>query len=276
MSLLNLLNDNFAPTCHDMLHHGLRRVVDYQDVAYGALYLDRMAIIHDLDQAQNGSRKSWRLTTDMARYLALAMAYEDTVRVADLKTRANRFSRFAKEVGAKDGQIITITEFMHPRVQELCDSLPAPMGRFILRTPWAKKFIGLFFRKGRRIETTSLRGFFLLRLMAAFKPLRRSSLRFKVETNRIERWMQSVGDTTPENYALACELAGLQRLIKGYGDTHARGLRNADKITDALGGFGHLKNAHTTLKALKEAALQDEDGLALNAALEKLQNGRTT
>ncbi|PHS26252.1 MAG: indolepyruvate oxidoreductase subunit B [Robiginitomaculum sp.] len=276
MPLLARLEADFAPASHDMLRHGLRRVVDFQDVAYGALYLERMARIHELDLAYNGARKNWRLTCAMARYLALAMAYEDTVRVADLKTRADRFARFAQEVSAQEGQIVTITEFMHPRVEELCDILPTPIGRFILRSPRAKRALGLFFGKGRRIETTSLHGFFLLRLISAFKPLRRYSLRFDVETKRIESWMQNVVDTAPDHYALACEIAGLQRLIKGYGDTHSHGLRNVAKITEALGSFAKMKSAHTTLKALKEASLQDEDGLALSAALKKLQNGRTT
>lgn len=274
--LLARLHKDFPPATHEMLRHGLKRVVDYQDVAYGSLYLERMDTIHALDKAQNGARKNWRLSKDVARYLALAMSYEDTVRVADLKTRSSRFARFAKEVGARDGQIVTITEFMHPRVEELCDILPAPLGRFILRSPWAKKPLGLLFGKGRRIETTSLRGFFLLTLIGALKPFRRASLRFLEETKRIEAWLARIARTVPDNYALACEIAGLQRLIKGYGDTHARGLGNAAKITAALDHFGHLKNAHITLKKLKETALANENGVALSTALEKLKNGRSS
>ncbi len=274
--LMARLESDFTPATHDMLHHGLKRVVDFQDPAYGRLYLDRMAAVHELDKAYNGARRGWRLTRDVARYLALKMAYDDTVRVADLKTRASRFARFAQEVGAKDDQIITITEFMHPRVEELCDILPTPLGRFILRTPWAKKFMGLFFGKGRRIETTSLHGFLLLRLIASLKPLRRSSLRYGVEATRITDWLDSITSAVPANYALACELAGLQRLIKGYGDTYERGMKNYATITAALGTFAEAKNAHKHIKILKEAALKDEDGLALSAALEKLQNGRTT
>jgi indolepyruvate ferredoxin oxidoreductase, beta subunit len=274
--LLARLEHDFAPACHDMLYHGLKRVVDFQDPAYGTLYLDRMAAVYELDKAYNGARRSWRLTRDVARYLALKMTYDDTVRVADLKTRASRFASFANEVGAKDDQIITITEFMHPRVEELCDILPAPLGRFILQSSGAKAFLGLLFGKGRRIETTSLRGFLLLSLIASLKPLRRSSLRFDQETKHIETWLDSITRAVPVNYALACELAGLQRLIKGYGDTYERGMKNYATITAALGNFAEAKNAHKHVKTLKEAALKDEDGLALSAALEKIQNGRTT
>ena len=60
------------------------------------------------------------------------MAYEDTIRVAELKIRPSRFERVREEVRVNDGQMLEIAEFMHPRTQEIADTLPAPLGRFIL------------------------------------------------------------------------------------------------------------------------------------------------
>ncbi len=267
--LLAHLHEEFSPATHDMLRLGLERVVDFQDVAYGTLYLDRMSAIHALDKAYNGARKSWRLSKAVARYLALAMAYEDTIRIADLKTRSSRFDRFANEVGAKDGQIITITEFMHPRVEEICDILPVSLGRFMLQNKVANSALGFFFAKGRKIKTTSVGGFLLLYTLAAFKPIRRASLRFMQEQKRMDHWLDAITNAAPVNYALACEIAGMQRLIKGYGDTHARGLKNYQSIMAALDTIGTDRNANKRLQALKEAALQHEDGQALKIALEK-------
>ena len=65
------------------------------------------------------------LLTEVARHLALAMAYEDTVRVAELKIRASRFERVREEVMVKPGQLLEIVEFMHPRTQEIAETLPA-------------------------------------------------------------------------------------------------------------------------------------------------------
>ena len=65
------------------------------------------------------------------------MAYEDTVRVAELKIRPSRFERVRAEVQAADGQIVEIAEFLHPRVQEIADTLPAGLGRWLLNTGWA-------------------------------------------------------------------------------------------------------------------------------------------
>ncbi len=59
------------------------------------------------------------------------MTYEDTVRVAELKIRPSRFARVRAEVQAADGQIIEIAEFLHPRVEEIADTLPAGLGRWL-------------------------------------------------------------------------------------------------------------------------------------------------
>ena len=63
------------------------------------------------------------------------MAYEDTIRVAELKIRPSRFARVRDEVRVNDDQILEIAEFMHPRTQEIADTLPAPARAVHSRTP---------------------------------------------------------------------------------------------------------------------------------------------
>ena len=78
---------------------------------------------------QRHGKDAGDLLAETARELALGMAYEDTVRVAELKIRPSRFERVRAEVQAADGQIVEIAEFLHPRVQEIADTLPAALGR---------------------------------------------------------------------------------------------------------------------------------------------------
>jgi indolepyruvate ferredoxin oxidoreductase, beta subunit len=113
--------------------------------------------------------------SETARYLALWMSYEDTIRVADLKTRRSRFQRVREEVRLQPDQIVGIKEFLHPRVEEIADTLPASLGAWLLRTPWACSLAGRFTRKGRVVHTNSIRGFLLLYGIAALRPLRRAS-----------------------------------------------------------------------------------------------------
>ncbi|CAB3800492.1 hypothetical protein LMG28614_05191 [Paraburkholderia ultramafica] len=72
---------------------GVRRLVDYQDSAYAACYLDRLARLQDVLPEAGAT-----LLRETARHLALWMSYEDTIRVADLKTRGSRFARVRGEV----------------------------------------------------------------------------------------------------------------------------------------------------------------------------------
>ena len=92
------------------------------------------------------------LLTEVARKLALAMAYEDTVRVAELKIRASRFERVRSEVIVKPGQLLDIVEYMHPRTQEIAETLPAALGRFILNTGWVRGIVDAFTQEGPQGE----------------------------------------------------------------------------------------------------------------------------
>ena len=102
----------------------MRKLVGFQDLAYGAEYLDRLAALDRLDDAQGGAGRSFAFTTACAKYLANAMAYDDVIRVADLKTLGSRFARVKAEAGVEDDRLVTVTEFMHPRLAELVGLLP--------------------------------------------------------------------------------------------------------------------------------------------------------
>jgi len=203
---------------HDFALHGLARMMDYQDAAYAELYLDRLAHVVAVDAVP------FVLSRETARHLALWMAYEDTIRVADLKTRASRFDRVADEMQVRDGQILTLTEFMHPRMQELAESVPAWAGRWLLRGGVGARWLGRRLERGRHVQTTSLRWFLALRLVAAGRGWRRSTLRYAEEQARIEQWLARVRDLAGRDRELAVETVRCQRLIKGYGDTFERGM----------------------------------------------------
>ena len=246
-----------------LITEGVRRLIDYQDPAYAALYLDRLQAVQALPCDGTGA-----LLRDTARHLALWMSYEDTVRVADLKTRASRFERVQSEVRLQAGQQIAIHEFMHPRIEEVCDTLPAGLGRWLARPHAVHRMVARWTRSGRTVSTSSLRGFLLLWSLARLRGLRRGSLRYQHENARIEQWLAQIAATAAFNPALAAEVAQCQRLVKGYGDTHARGLASFQRLMQAVQCAGAAL-APATLRALREAALADEHGHALRAALQR-------
>jgi indolepyruvate ferredoxin oxidoreductase beta subunit len=257
-ALLQRLRSQFAPAHQAVLAEGLRRLVDYQDPAYAHIYLDRMQAL-----AAHGHDA---LTAEAARHLALWMSYEDTVRVADLKTRATRFERVRGEVRLRSDQLLQINEFMHPRLQEICETLPAAWGRWLMSSGAPRRFVERFTAKGRVVQTSSLGGFLLLYTLAGLRRFRRGSLRYAQENARIEAWLQAVHAAAPTDPALALEMVRCQRLVKGYSDTHERGVRSFERVMAALPRLAGRADAAAALARLREAALADEHGKALDAA----------
>ena len=71
----------------------------------------------------------------------------------------------------------------------------------------------------------------------------------------------------PTNPELALEVARTQRLIKGYGDTHARGWRNYQLLMARLSQLQTMPRGAQNLRALSQAALADDTGKALEQLL---------
>jgi len=262
----------FPEPVREVLRAGVLRLADWQDEAHAADYLDRLAPVGALDAQAPAlpGEPAHALLSETARHLALWMSYEDTVRVADLKTRRSRFERVAAEVRLSGGQLLDIGEFLHPRVEEIADTLPAGLGRWLLRTGWARRLVGRFTREGRVVKTSSIRGFALLYAVAAMRGMRCGSLRFGVEMERVAQWLARIEAIAPRDPALALEVARCQRLVKGYGDTHARGWGNFERLMQALDRLPPGVLSATALRALRDAALADEGGTALAAALARL------
>lgn len=260
-ALIERVQQGFPLAGQALLFEGVRRLIDYQDPDYAGIYLDRMSKVHALPAEDGG-----RLTDTTARHLALWMSYEDTVRVAALKTRASRFERVRGEAHVQSGQVLAIHEYMHPRLQEICETLPAGIGRWLMNSGAPRRLVEHFTRKGRVIRTSSVRGFLLLRAVAEAKRWRRSTLRFAQENRLIEAWLECIAQTAAFNPALAVEIAECQRLVKGYSDTHERGLRNYETVMAAAQRAGTTL-APATLRELRDAALADEHGDKLRAAL---------
>ncbi|HEY1891377.1 MAG TPA: indolepyruvate oxidoreductase subunit beta family protein [Steroidobacteraceae bacterium] len=242
---------------------GVRRTIDYQDPDYAALYLNRLERIRALEASP------WELTLAVARSLALWMTFEDTIRVADLKTRATRFARVRAEIRAEPDRLVGITEFMKPRVAEIAGTLPAGLGAWVLASPRVSRWLGRA-TGSRRIRTNTVSGFLLLHGLGGLKRWRRGTHRYATENARIEDWLARIERLARAHHDLAVELARAQRLIKGYGETHERGWQNYSALLARLEELAARPDGAALLARLHEAALADEEGQALRRELAAL------
>ncbi len=270
-ALCKRAQSSFPAHLQPILRAGLNRTIDYQDNAYGEEYLTRLEEVLALDRQIGGGDEGYVLTDTVAKYLAAAMIYQDVIRVADLKSRRSRFSRIREEISAAEDQIVTTTEFMHPRIQELAGLLPAFLGRGAEDNGLVHWLLSLF-TGGKRLRSDSLRGFLSLYLLSSLRPWRRKLLRHEVETAHMTQWLANVTRTAKDDYILAVEIARCRRLIKGYSDTHERSLSKYDRVMSGIELVRGREDAADWARRLHEAALQDPAGEALNGALETIKS----
>ncbi|MDX1404065.1 MAG: indolepyruvate oxidoreductase subunit beta family protein [Woeseiaceae bacterium] len=235
--------------------HGALRVLDYQDAKYAAAYLDRVKEISVIDTGSN----EYHLTAEVARQLALQMCYEDTIRVADLKTRGERFARIRDDVVASPDQPVHVIEYFHPRIEEICDTLPAPIGAFILNSETTQKILSPFFKKGRNIKTTGVMGFLMLYVFSKFRRFRRFTYRFKKQQELIHDWLDRVINAAVDDYDYALAIAHCIEIVRGYGDTYQRGLTRYRAAVDVAAGLPPAERTRA-MHRLHKAALADEQG----------------
>lgn len=255
--------DALPPAAAEMALAGLRKVVDFQDLAYGREYLARLQSLAALDPGDG------HLTREAAKYIANAMAYDDIIRVANAKTRPQRGTRIAQEMRLKPGQLMQVTEFLHPRAEEIVSLLPAGIGARWQANPKRKALIDRLFNRGRRIRTDGIIGFSMLYLLAGAKGWRRRTLRHAQEVAHLNAWLDRVAKARPD---VAVELLRNQRLIKGYSDTHARSQSKFARVMQGAQLVEHREDAADWIRRLREAALKDEDGLALDGALDTVKS----
>jgi indolepyruvate ferredoxin oxidoreductase beta subunit len=252
----------------EMALPGLRKVVDFQDLAYGRDYLDRL----DAVLAQDDAAHDFTLSREAAKYIANAMAYDDVIRVADIKTRGSRAARVRREVGVGQDTVLQVTEYMHPRAEEIAGMLPAALGARVQASPVWMRRIDWLFNKGRRLRTDALPAFLQLWFLGGLRGWRLRTLRHQQEVAHLDRWLAVAMGYRARDYALAVEVVRCRRLVKGYSDTHARGLSKFDRVLDAIALVAGREDAADWARRLREAALKDEAGKALDGAIATIRS----
>lgn len=262
----------FPAALRERIALGHARMLDYQGPAYAALYLERLQRVLAAESGsagKNTSEISGDITHEMARWLALWMAFDDIVRVADLKSRGSRWLRVKGEVKAKDHDLLQVYDHFKPGVPEFAALLPQRWAQKLVawdrrrqasgKTPWAMPL---------KVGTHSVRGMLALRGLASLKALRPYSSRYHQEQALITTWLDSVVTGTLAHPQLGHELALCGRLIKGYGSTNERGKDNLLHIVNhlATSAMPAIERAQA-IAAARTAALADDAGQALDRTL---------
>ncbi len=267
--------DGFPAPVRELATLGFARLCDYQHRNYAMRYVQRLQQVLDAENAIDPLHvNGYSASREAARWLALWMAFDDIVRVADLKSRASRRQRVALEVKQQDGELLRVYEHFKPGVPEFAALLPAWLAAPVLRFDKARVM------RGReplalplKIGSHSVSGMLALRLLAGLKWLRPLGSRFAVEQHDIQQWLDAVCTGLREDHGLGLQLALCGRLIKGYGSTNERAKRNLQHLLQHLAPATVNPSPQWRADAVRqarEAALTDEAGLALDGKLHAL------
>ena len=224
-----------------------------------------------MERGAGGRRSGGRVTHETARWLALWTAFDDIVRVAQLKAVASRRARVQREVKAGEGDLLKVYDHFKPGVPEFAGLLPPRWAERLTRWDAARTARGAKpWSRPLKVGTHTVFGMLALRVLASIKGMRRRGQRYAAEQALIDRWLRGIERSIAIGPALGLEVARCGRLIKGYGTTNERGKHNLLHVIDHLALGGTVADASTRVDAVgaaREAALKDEAGAQLDATL---------
>ncbi|VIO81065.1 DUF6537 domain-containing protein [Bradyrhizobium ivorense] len=193
-------------------------MIEYQSTSYAQLYVDRLNRFvgrRGVDDA---------MLADIAQLLAQRMAYEDPIRIAQLKLG---------EVNAAGGLTARSADDIKKfRLDELIDALPAVIADPILGMldwfGWRHRRVSIRFSANSRFSVRRLR------IEAGLKRWRLFSIRYAKERVWVERWLHMIDRSLTKQPAAATAVIQTATMISGYGDPYRQGIADWHAIIDGL------------------------------------------
>lgn len=203
-----------APAIRD----AIQRLIDYQSVHYANLYVDRLKRFvgrRGVDDA---------MLADIAQLMAERMAYEDPIRIAQLKLREVTAAGGLAPRSADDVKIF--------RLDELIDALPAVVADPILGAldwfGWRRRRVSIRFSAHSRFSVRRLR------IEAGLKRWRLFSIRYAKERVWVERWLHMIDRSLTKQPAAAMAVIQTATMIRGFGHPYRQGMADWHVIIDGL------------------------------------------
>lgn len=199
-----------------VVSEGIRLLMDYQGATYAKLYVERLQRFIGKPGIETA------IFCDIARLMASRMAYEDAIRIAQLKLAEYR---------ASDGRIRS-TDIHRFRFDELVDALPAivadPILKVLGKLGWEHRRVAIPF------STVNRWGIRRLKVEAWLRRWRMFSIRYAKERVWVERWLHMIARALAKQSQAVSAIVETATMIQGFGDPYRRGLADWHAIIDGL------------------------------------------
>lgn len=250
------LPDSAAATVSE----GIHQLIAYQGPPYAQLYVDRLRRFvgkPGVDDAMFG---------EIARLMAMRMAYLDPVRIAQLKLAELRDPGDPRAPAADD-----VRKF---RVDELVEALPAkiavPILKLVERLGWTRKHVSIRFSTRNRWHIRRLR------IESSLRRWRRYSIRYARERVWVERWLHMIDRALTRQPEAASAIVQTATMVQGYGSAYRQGLADWHVIIDGLAkptfdGVLPLRDLAGAVAEARAAALPDPRQAALKRTIAEIR-----
>ena len=235
-------------------------LIDYQGTSYAELYVHRLRRFvgkQGVDEA---------MLAEIAQLTAVRMAYEDPIRIAQLKlAELNRAS------GNPARPAVDIRKFT---LEELIGVLPAVVSEYVLDAldwaGWSNKRVSIRFSAASRF------GIRRLKIEAGLRRWRLFSVRYAKERALVERWLHMIDRSLTKQPQAAPTIVQTATMIEGYGEVYRQGLADWNAIIDGLvkptfDGVLALPDLGNAVIEARAAALPDPRQSALKRKIAEIR-----
>ena len=253
-----VLPDGLPEDAAPIVSEGIHLLMDYQGASYARLYVDRLKRFigkHGIDGV---------ILRDIARLMANRMAYEDAIRIAQLK-----LAEFLDSNGRLQSR--DVKKF---RFDELVDALPAVVAEPVLmvldKLGWTRQRVSIPF------STASKWGIRRLKLEAWLRRWRLFSIRYAQERTWVERWLHMINRGLVKQPEAVPAIVETATMIQGFGDAYRQGLADWHAIIDELAkptfdGVLPLSDLAGVIAEARTAAMPDPRQAALKRAIARIR-----
>jgi hypothetical protein len=237
-------------------------LIEYQGASYAELY------VHRLRRFVGKQGVDDAMLTDIARLMAVRMAYEDPIRIAQLK-----LAELDQASGNPARPAIDIRKF---RLEELIGALPAVVSEYVLDAldwaGWSNKRVSVRFSTASRFSIRRLK------IEAGLRRWRLFSVRYAKERVWVERWLHMIDRSLTKQPAAAPAIVQTATMIEGYGDVYRQGLADWNAIIDGLvkptfDGVLTLPDLRSAVIEARAAAMPDPRQTALKRKIAEIRAG---
>jgi hypothetical protein len=240
-----------------VVSEGILVLMDYQGASYARLYVERLGRF-------TGKGLAPETFGEMARLMTSRMAYEDAIRIAQLKLFEYRDS---------EGRIAS-REDKKFRFDELVDALPEiaadPILTVLDKIGWARRRVSIPF------STKSRFGIRRLKIEAWLRRWRMFSIRYGEERRWVERWLHMISRSLVKQPAATSAVVETATMVQGFGDAYRQGLADWHAVIDGLvkptfDGVLPLADLAAAIAQARAAAMPDPRQASLKRAIAQIR-----